>query len=64
MLQVQASFKGAEDDPTYDAQMRTYSGSNRETLHRAVSVARIGRTGPHFEPGPPKRPAHQDAESS
>ena len=38
MLQVQASFKGAEDDPTYDAQMRTYSGSNREALHRAVSV--------------------------
>jgi hypothetical protein len=36
MVQVQASFKDAEDDPTYDAQMRTYSASNRETLHRVM----------------------------
>jgi hypothetical protein len=36
MVQVQASFKDAEDDPTYDATMRTYSASNRETLHRAM----------------------------
>jgi hypothetical protein len=36
MVQVQASFKDAEDDPTYDAKMRTYSASNRETLHRAM----------------------------
>jgi hypothetical protein len=36
MVEVQESFKDAESDPTYDAEMRTYSASNRETLHRAM----------------------------
>lgn len=36
MVQVQASFKEAESDVAYDARMRTYSASNRETLHRAM----------------------------
>lgn len=36
MVQVQASFKEAERDSAYDATMRTYSASNRETLHRAM----------------------------
>lgn len=34
MVSVQASFKDAETDPSYDGAMRTYSASNRETLHR------------------------------
>ena len=36
MVKVQGSFKDAEVDPSFDGAMRTYSASNRETLHRLV----------------------------
>jgi hypothetical protein len=36
----------------------------RRTRDQSCSHGRIGRTGPLFGPGPAKRPAHRDAESS